>query len=213
MKDLDPELVRCRFIEVMGSLTFNRLVDSVAATKEKTRLRYWQEQIFSTFASVVGIRIAGFADYLEVFADVKKVEIPREPISKEEFLRRMEANPYDNYLGIDETPPEWMAAAWDIDRVREELSYGLAREVSKTGSLCRTDEYLQFLSASLSVDRQLELFDYIVQHAGRESEFRPEFERAFPHSASLLPPALPSVDFENNLEVQEPRRRDNDIPF
>jgi hypothetical protein len=67
MSSFDPERVRQRFISVMGSLTFNRVVDSVPATEE--------------------------------------------------------------------TPYAWMAAAWEIDSVRENLSYGLAREASKNGSL------------------------------------------------------------------------------
>ena len=56
---------------------------------------------------------------------------------------------------LDETPPEWMAAAWEIERVRNKLSSEMARTVGKTGELACTNGYLRYLSRSLPLARQV----------------------------------------------------------
>src|SRR5262249_21906050 len=110
-----------RLAEILGADAFNRLVTSVPVTREEGRLRFWQEQLLATIADVSAIVIVTQDEFLRVFADAKCRDIPREPITREVFLSRIAANPYDLSLPTGETPDEWMAAAWQIDRVREEL--------------------------------------------------------------------------------------------
>ena len=57
-----------------------------------------------------------------------------------------------------------------------------------TGVLAYTDEYLRYLSRTLPVPRQVELFLCIRRVCLlREAEFRPGFERAFPACVPFLP--------------------------
>jgi hypothetical protein len=56
---------------------------------------------------------------------------------------------------------------------------------------------LGLLAQFLSRDEVLELYQYILDHAGRELEWRVEFEAAFPQHASALPPMR---DYSEELE-------------
>jgi hypothetical protein len=204
-----------RLINVLGPETFNRLVASVPATQQKGRLRFWQEQLLDQFANETGIEISTLEQFLRVFNDAQLQELPREKITKEVFLNQMAAFPYCGF-DLAEIPPDWMAEAWQIDRVREGLSYSFARDVSKTGSLCRTDEYLEFLNRSLTIEQQVNLFHYIMATcSSREAEFRPEFERAFPKCVDSLPPPLPQSDTEDlgYNENGPPYPIDGEVPF
>lgn len=97
-------------------------------------------------------------------------------------------SPTNSHYPLDETPTEWMAAAWEIDHVREMLRDDMTRTVSKGGELAYTDEYLFFLAQSLPIARQVELFLRIREECfTREVEFRLGFERAFPASVPFLP--------------------------
>jgi hypothetical protein len=112
-------------------------------------------------------------------------------MTKDDFLERMRENPHGVPLPLEATPPEWMAAAWEIASVREANTYDMARTVSKVGELFYTDEFLGLLGRSLSVDRQVELFRRIRQGSPhREAEFRGQFEQRFPRSVPNLPPPL-----------------------
>jgi hypothetical protein len=190
--DSETQMVLRQVAEVLGPEAFNRLVDSVPSSKEKGRLRFWQEMLLDKVAEKTGIHITSLEEFLATFTGTEKIEIPREDWSRDVFLREIVKIPFGGFP-LNETPPSWMAEAWCIDQVRENISYGLAKDVGKTGSLCRTREYLSFLERALSVEQLVELFLYIRDEHGcalREPEFRPEFEAAFPKCVASLPPAL-----------------------
>jgi hypothetical protein len=174
--------------EILGPEAFNRLVASTPATRDKGRLRFWQEELLEKVASQTNLHICGVEEFLNLFDGAELREVPQQPWTREVFLREIAGFPLGGFP-LDETPPEWMAEAWGIDSVREAISDDLARDVSKTGSLCCTNEYLSFLERSLSGNRLVDLFLHLRERCGsRESEFRPEFERAFPKCADALPP-------------------------
>ncbi|MDY3554233.1 hypothetical protein R5W24_003352 [Gemmata sp. JC717] len=81
----------------------------------------------------------------------------------------------------------------------------MARTVGKTGELAYTHEYLSYLSRSLSIGRQVELFLYIRDSGNqlREVEFRPGFERAFPDCGPYLPPPFTLKQLADMLGITE----------
>jgi hypothetical protein len=215
-----PEILRIQrqIAEVVGAETFNRLVDSVPATREARRLRFWQEELLDDIAAQTNIDLTNLQAFLRVFEGAERCHIPRGPWTREIFLHGIEEWPLGG-IPLDETPPSWMADAWLIDSVREAISDEFARNVSKTGSLCYTDEYLDFLQRALTVEQLVELFLYIRDEQGcgsREAEFRPEFEQAFPKCVAALPPPLPPDPAEIDPRMYGPGEiygSPDDIPF
>jgi len=176
-----------RLAEAVGSEAYNHLVASVPSTRDRGRLRFWQEQLLRRAASE-GVAILTAEEFLRVFDRACLLPVPTEPWTREVFLRRIEEWSLGGFP-LDETPAEWMEAAWRIDRVREQVSGEMARTVGKIGGLAYEDEYLGFLSRSLPIPRQVELFLFIRERcATGEAEFRPGFERAFPECVPFLPP-------------------------
>ena len=175
--------------EALGATDYNRLIASVPDTRRRGRLRFWQAQLLRR-AGPAGKALSTADAFLGVFDGATALPVPLEPLTREVYLREVEQWPYALFTP-GQTPAEWAAAAWETDRVRDELSGEMARTVSKGGELAYTDEYLRFLSESLPVPRQVELFLYIRDRCvTREPEFRPGFERAFPACVPLLPPPL-----------------------
>jgi hypothetical protein len=200
--DTEKDRLRLWLAEVLGREAYNRLVESLPATRQKGRLRFWQEQLLQRAASA-GVAISSASELLRVLDGASLQPGPPEPWTREVFLNRIEKWPHGD-LPLDETPPEWMAAAWEIDRVRGELSSEMARTVSKTGELLYTDEYLRYLSRALSVSQQVELFLYIRERCvTREAEFRPGFERAFSECVPSLPPPLTRQQLLDELGLTE----------
>jgi hypothetical protein len=109
-------------------------------------------------------------------------------MNRDEYLAAMQAFPCGNPLPLDQIPAEWFAAAWEIERVREEQTAEIARTVRKIGCLHYTPTFLGLLARSLSGPRLVELFRAIRDRSLRELEFRADFERAFPSVVSDLPP-------------------------
>jgi hypothetical protein len=179
--------IRNRLAEALGSNAYNRLIESVRDVDKRHRLRFWQEQLIQQAASATGIIISTTEEFLRIFDGARPIAVATKPLTRDEFLKRIEESPHGS-LQLDETPPEWMATAWEIKRVREELCREMARTVSKLGGLFYTDDYLHYLSRSLPIARQVELFLYIRdRNPHREDEFRSGFERAFPESVPHLP--------------------------
>jgi hypothetical protein len=201
--DPDLDTIRDRLAKALGWQAYNRLVESVSDVRQRGRLRFWQER-FLERASLTGVAVSTAEEFIKVFGGASPVPVPAEPWTREVFLSRIEAFPHGGFP-FDETPPEWMAAAWEIDTVRQELSGEMARTVGKTGELAYTDEYLRYLSRSLPVSRQVELFLSIRDGGNelREAEFRPGFERAFPACVPHLPPPLTRRQLADLLGVTE----------
>ena len=199
----DLVAVRERLAAALGSEAYNRLVASVPDVRKRGRLRFWQEQLFRQ-ASHIGVNISTADEFVRVFDGANPVPVPAEPWTRERFLRRIEEHPHRGFP-LDQTPTEWMAAAWEIERVRDELSGEMTRTVSKTGELGYTKEWLQYLSRSLPLARQVELFrsirDSSNQH--REVEFRPGFEAAFPDAVRHLPPPLTVTELAASVGMTE----------
>lgn len=187
----EPAETRDKLAEVLGAKPFNRLVESAQEVREKGRLRYWQEQLLQQ-AGPTGNALCDAEEFLRVFDGASLRALPPEPWDRGIFLTRIEKWPYGGFP-LDKTPLEWMAAAWEIDRIREEISGEMERTVSKTGELAYQPEYLQYLSKALSIDRQVELFLFIRDNGNqlREQGFRPGFERAFPRCVPYLPARIP----------------------
>jgi hypothetical protein len=133
-------------------------------------------------------------------------------MTKDDFLNIVSANPYSYPLPLADTPAEWWAAAWRIERVRDELSSDWARDVSKSGSLARYDAFLDLLARSLTPEQLVELYVYIRDKSLRyESEWRAEFERAFPACVAQLPAPFPEDDDFEDIPPEE--FRNDDIPY
>lgn len=189
--DVDREEIRHRLGEALGWSAYNRLVESAPNVRQRGRFRFWQEQLLRS-CSHVWDALMSVAGFLWVFEDAPLLPAPLVPWTRVFFLKQIEEWPH-GIFPLDETPPDWMAAAWEIDRVREELSGDMARTVSKTGKLAYHCDYLTYLSQSLPVYRQVELFLYLRDKGGREGEFRAGFESAFPECVPFLSPPLPDA--------------------
>jgi hypothetical protein len=183
--------------QAVGPAMFNRLVRSAPEVRRRGRLRYWQERLFTTLAVEAGVSVSSMAEFLRLFEGAAERPVPKPSYTLETFLDAISMHPFGTGLDPEDIPAEWMAQAWMIPSVREAHEHELARSVSKVGSLCATDEYLRLLDRSLTVDQLRELFVYIRAHGHRESEFRPEFEQAFPRCVPMLPPAEPELEFDD----------------
>ena len=113
-------------------------------------------------------------------------------MTKDEYVALIRSWPL-GWPGPPDAPIEWAREVWELPDVRENVSYGLARDVGKTGSLCRTDEYLGWFADILTEEQVVRLYlDIRDKHgcAPREVEFRSEFLAAFARHAHAIPPAL-----------------------
>src|SRR3712207_3171364 len=87
---------------------------------------------------------------------------------------------FPEVAGCDDPPADWAAAAWEAEAVQGTIVEEMRRYVSKVGSLMRDRAHLAKMSAVLSTEQVVRLFEYIrADSPHRESEFRPEFERGF----------------------------------
>jgi hypothetical protein len=129
-------------------------------------------------------------------------------VTKDDYLLRLQRDPWS--LAIDSIfPPEdWLAAAWEVPHIRDAHSDEMARTVSKMGELIYTDAYLTALGRSLSIERQVELFRRIRRRSPhREGEFRERFEQFFPRSRSALPSPLSRAEVMRALGLDEAAAR------
>ncbi len=112
-------------------------------------------------------------------------------MTKEEYFAELRKW-YFYGFPVNELPCEWITEAWELPEVQDWLaSDGFVRNVSKTGSLCYTRDYLAKLSACLSTEQVRKLY-LVIRDAcpTREEEFRPEFLVGFARHADAIPPAL-----------------------
>jgi hypothetical protein len=56
-------------VQMLGADAFNRLVGSVAATREQGRLRFWQEELLAKLSAATGERITDVEGFLDIFDD------------------------------------------------------------------------------------------------------------------------------------------------
>ena len=112
-------------------------------------------------------------------------------MTKEEFLK----DPSSLISKMDEpAPAEWIAAAWGNPLFRNNVAYALVRSVSKNGDFFLVTYWLEILPTFLSAEQVVILYERIRDESGRlESEWRPEFERAFAAHSGELPPAREGV--------------------
>jgi len=180
-----------RVLDVIGPQRFNRLVHSVHATREKGRLRHWQEQLFARVAADAGVRVGTVGEFVRLFADAVEQPVPRPEVDRDEFMRRMAERPFDFPLPLEEVPPAWMAEAWGLDCVRETHADEMARTVSKVGQWAYDGRYARLLARSLTAGQLVDLFVHVRGRSPhREAEFRPGFGRAFPDIVAALPQPL-----------------------
>src|SRR5438445_6100707 len=184
--DGERQQILDRFVACVGPQAYNRLIDSRDATRSKGRLRFWQEKLFRRFNEEGGIEIATVEQFLQLFDEAERKHVSVPPLTKEAFLA--DANGLWYSTRRDEIPLEWFAEAWrTIPFFRENLSYELKRYASKWGEMAAPD-ILTMLAQFLSRDEVVALYEYVRDHAGREKEWRAEFEAAFPEQAVALPP-------------------------
>lgn len=196
-----------RAAEVLGTADFNHLIRSVGETRQKGRLRYWQERRLLTLARETGFSISSVDDFAALFdgAELRPVPRPALPmLTKAEYLAALEDRRFPAHGG--KIPPDWMREAWKIDWFREHFTGEMSRTVSKIGELSYDAEYLHFLDQSLSVPQLVELYCRIRDDSpAREVEFRPGFESAFPSCVATLPPPLSKWDLVKLVGVHHAR--------
>lgn len=96
-----------------------------------------------------------------------------------------------------------MTEAWGDEQFRNNLTWDMARTVSKMGELFYEDDYLALLGRALTNEQQLALFQAIREESPhRESEFRPRFEPFFSRCAPHLPAPLTPEQIQSQLLEQ-----------
>src|SRR5262249_27838458 len=141
-----------------------------------------------------GVEIATVEQFLQLFHGAERKHIPVPPLTKETFLADATRLWYSRRQ--DEIPLEWFAEAWrTVPFFRENVSYELRRYASKWGEMAAPD-ILGTLAQFLSREEVVALYEYVRDHAGRETEWRAEFEAAFPEHAVALPPVQEDSQFE-----------------
>lgn len=110
----------------------------------------------------------------------------------QEYLGGLQENPW-SFPAVGGVIPddEWVAAAWEVEAIREPIVADMQREISKTGTPNYTDECFGLLAQALHPDRLSELYERLRDHSlHREAEFRPHFDRALGANAWRLPKPL-----------------------
>lgn len=99
-------------------------------------------------------------------------------------------------LGSENVPPEWTRAAWEERDFRDQAIESLCRSVSKIGTLNIAGDWLEVLPQGLTIEQAVALYESIRDGTERsETEWRAQFEAAFP----LAAPRLPPVDRDREL--------------
>lgn len=171
-----------RLANLIGPEQLARLRYSIPETIEKGRLRHWQEQLLSTVADELGVKIETADQLQELFVNAEGVAVP---ITREQFLGK----PYDyfhnEHVVIDDS---WIQDAWTAHSLRGSISYELARSVSKTGGFGLAANTLMRIAPILDETNAIELYVYIRDESNRiEQEWRNEFVDAFPNVDGKLP--------------------------
>jgi hypothetical protein len=182
---------------VLGAELFNRLVASVAETRTKGRLRFWQEALLARLSAESEITLVTMEEFLAVFEGAELQPIPKKVLrafTKYEFL----SNPVAVYLdpSVPGIPAEWFQEAWDVEEVEPEKSLrqyitGDVWHEANKGSLPLVAGQLRSLACILRHDQWVQLYkDVRADEPHREEEIRREFAGAAPGSALSLPPPL-----------------------
>lgn len=127
-------------------------------------------------------------------------------MTKEEYFALICADPwlFPNVEGHPPPPAEWASEAWELEQIQNNVVYGMAREVSKTGFI-GYGARLVSIAEVLTSDQVLRLFSTIRNRSPhRESEFRTEFEEGFPEHAPFLP--SPVADSPGEIWLSDGRR-------
>jgi hypothetical protein len=110
-------------------------------------------------------------------------------MTKDEFLRAWDSDPYGLPLPAVEIPVSWMRAAWKIEAIRFTFLDLLGQNVNKRGRLGYTEAFLNLLDRSLTRAQVHEIYRGLRDfEPHREREFREDFERGFPTKSDGLPP-------------------------
>jgi hypothetical protein len=129
-------------------------------------------------------------------------------VTKESYLRRLQKDPWALLVDEQLPPDDWLAAAWEIENVRDAFTYEMARTVSKMGELFYDDDYLKALGRALPLERQLQLFTHIRDGSPhREDEFRGRFEECLPKCLTCLPKPLTRAEVMKRLRLDEEAAR------
>ena len=172
------------FVAHCGIERHNEFLNVLRTTStEKGRLLFWQEKLWREFANQHGLDAdLSLNHMIELFADDQPRTIH---YTKDEFL----ADPNRLWYKPDASfQLEWAAEAWQDPAFRDNLSYELARSVSKTGDFELCGRTLDALSKILTNDQAVNLYVYIRDQSMRpESEWRDAFIQAFPKTRDLLP--------------------------
>jgi hypothetical protein len=124
-------------------------------------------------------------------------------MTKAEFLASVREWPW-GFPGPEERfPPDWISEAWEIPEVQSEfVGNGFVRDVSKTGCIWHTDEFMRMLAESLTTAQVVRFYtDIRDANTTRESEFRPQFLAWFSRHAHAIPPALTESELAASIGV------------
>jgi hypothetical protein len=132
------------------------------------------------------------------YVRIEAADVLRQPgvtVTREAFL----ADP-SRLVWQDGVQPEWIAEAYRAnEQFRENVLYALSRSVSKRGDFSLAAGWLQILSPALSETEAVKLYEEIRDRSQRfESEWRTEFEQAFPAHVHALPAPTPEPPFEED---------------
>ncbi len=81
-------------------------------------------------------------------------------MTKDEYFASVRKNPWSFPRSVvSDLPDQWIADAWELPQVQSEaIAGGIVRQVSKTGSLCESGEYLSRLAEVLSGEQVKRLY-------------------------------------------------------
>jgi hypothetical protein len=113
----------------------------------------------------------------------------------------------------EEIPAEWVREGWAQEKFREDLTYVLARSVSKTGGFNLVGPAcLSLISLALSKEQAAELYVRIRDASQRfESEWRSQFTALFPQAGNDLPLSNDAGVLRDELEYVVASGDDHDL--
>jgi hypothetical protein len=191
------EWLLARAVQILDAEAFNRLVTSTATTRDRQRLRFWQEELLSRLSAEANIPPLTREEFLAAFEGAQLQPVPNEPpraVTREEFL----SDPVGIYLAPSALPipADWFREAWDADEedpeksLRRHVTGDIGREANK-GCLPLAAGQLRWLGQVLREDQWAGLYRGVRdEEPHREAEMREEFVRAAPDKQASLPPPL-----------------------
>jgi len=159
---------------IIGSESYNRLVETFKNTAKHQRFRFWQEKLFARLAEETGETVS-FEMYLKLFGRARH---RKEPVAREAFLQAPVAAWQDQTIEID---PTWMGAVWDTsEEFRNLLLDECLCSIALTDTLKELSRDPSYLTDHLSNEAANEIYEHVARWACMpESDWRSAFVQMF----------------------------------